>query len=132
MRVIGLDHVVLNVTDVERSLSYYSDVLGLAGERVEKWRQGDVPFPSVRIDARTIIDLLQAPRAGGENVDHLCLVLPAADWEEALRTPGIEIVSGPAELFGAGVTGWPSTPRPGRQHHRAAPLRRLARYAWEP
>jgi catechol 2,3-dioxygenase-like lactoylglutathione lyase family enzyme len=101
MRVIGLDHVVLNVTDVERSLSYYSDVLGLTPERVEEWRQGDVLFPSVRIDAGTIIDLLQAPRAGGDNVDHLCLVLPAADWEEALRAPGIELVGGPEELFGA-------------------------------
>jgi catechol 2,3-dioxygenase-like lactoylglutathione lyase family enzyme len=101
VRVIGLDHVVLNVIDVERSLSYYCDVLGLGAERVEAWRQGDVLFPYVRIDPGTIIDLLQAPRAGGENVDHLCLVLPAADWEEALRTPGIEVISGPAELFGA-------------------------------
>jgi catechol 2,3-dioxygenase-like lactoylglutathione lyase family enzyme len=101
MRVIGLDHVVLNVTDVERSLSYYSGVLGLTAERVEEWRRGDVLFPSVRIDAGTIIDLLPAPRAGGDNVDHLCLVLPAADWEEALRTPDIELVGGPAELFGA-------------------------------
>jgi catechol 2,3-dioxygenase-like lactoylglutathione lyase family enzyme len=105
MRVIGLDHVVLNVTDVERSLSYYCDVLGLTAERVEEWRQGDVPFPSVRIDAGTIIDLLEAPRAGGQNVDHLCLVLPAADWEEALRTPGIEVVRPPAELFGARGSG---------------------------
>jgi catechol 2,3-dioxygenase-like lactoylglutathione lyase family enzyme len=101
MPVIGLDHVVLNVTDVERSLSYYCDVLGLTGERVKEWRRGDVLFPSVRIDAGTIMDLLQAPRAGGENVDHLCLVLTAADWEEALRSPSIEVERDPAELFGA-------------------------------
>ncbi len=99
--MIGLDHIVLNVTDVERSLSYYSDVLGLTAERVEEWRHGEVLFPSVRIDPGTIIDLLPAPRAGGENVDHLCLVLPAADWDEALHTPGIEVVTGPAKLFGA-------------------------------
>jgi catechol 2,3-dioxygenase-like lactoylglutathione lyase family enzyme len=104
MRVTGLDHLVLRVGDVERSLSYYCDVLGLPGERVEQWRKGEVPFPSVRIAGGTIIDLLQAPRTG-ENVDHLCLVLPAADWEEAVERPDIEIVSGPAQLFGARGTG---------------------------
>ena len=100
VRVTGLDHLVLNVSDVERSLSYYCDLLGLAAERVEEWRQGKAPFPSVRIDAGTIIDLFQAPR-DGENLNHLCLVLAAADWEEAVDNPGIEILSGPAERFGA-------------------------------
>jgi catechol 2,3-dioxygenase-like lactoylglutathione lyase family enzyme len=104
MRVTGLDHLVLNVSDVERSLSYYCDVLGLAAERVERWRMGEVPFPSVRIDSATIIDLLEGAR-DGENLDHLCLVLPAADWEEAVRTPGIEILGGPAERFGARGSG---------------------------
>jgi catechol 2,3-dioxygenase-like lactoylglutathione lyase family enzyme len=99
MRVISLDHLVLNVSDVERSLAYYTGVLGLEGERVEEWRQGSVLFPSVRIDAGTIIDLLAAQR-DGENLNHLCLVLPHADWEEAVQQ-GIEITGGPAELFGA-------------------------------
>jgi catechol 2,3-dioxygenase-like lactoylglutathione lyase family enzyme len=100
MRVTGLDHLVLNVSDVERSLAYYSGVLGLEAERVEEWRRGDVPFPSVRIDAATIIDLFQAPR-DGENLNHLCLVLTEADWHEAIATPGIEISGSPAELYGA-------------------------------
>jgi catechol 2,3-dioxygenase-like lactoylglutathione lyase family enzyme len=100
MRVISLDHLVLNVSDVERSLAYYTGVLGLEGERVEEWRQGRVLFPSVRIDASTIIDLLAAPR-DGENLNHLCLVLPQADWEEAGRRPEIEITRGPSQLFGA-------------------------------
>jgi catechol 2,3-dioxygenase-like lactoylglutathione lyase family enzyme len=100
MRVISLDHLVLNVSDVERSLAYYTGVLGLEGERVEEWRRGRVLFPSVRVDAGTIIDLFAAPR-DGENLNHLCLVLPQADWEEAVQRPEIEITGGPAELFGA-------------------------------
>jgi catechol 2,3-dioxygenase-like lactoylglutathione lyase family enzyme len=100
MRVTGLDHLVLNVADVERSLAYYSEVLGLPGERVEEWRRGEVLFPSVRIDAGTIIDLLPAAREG-ENLNHLCLVVPASDWEEALNSPAVEVLGGPAELFGA-------------------------------
>jgi catechol 2,3-dioxygenase-like lactoylglutathione lyase family enzyme len=100
MRVTGLDHLVLKVADVERSLSFYCDVLGLVGERIEDWRQGDVPFPSVRIDSGTLIDLLPAPRHG-DNLDHFCLVLSAGDWDEAVRTPGIEVLRGPSRLFGA-------------------------------
>jgi catechol 2,3-dioxygenase-like lactoylglutathione lyase family enzyme len=100
MRVTGLDHLVLNVSDVERSLAYYTGVLGLPGERVEDWRQGAVPFPSVRIDAGTIIDLFEA-RRDGENLNHLCLVLAGADWDEAVQRHEIEITGGPAELFGA-------------------------------
>jgi catechol 2,3-dioxygenase-like lactoylglutathione lyase family enzyme len=100
MRVTGLDHLVLNVSDVERSLAYYTSVLGLEGERVEEWRQGAAPFPSVRIDAGTIIDLFAGERIG-ENLNHLCLVVPQADWEEAVKNEGIEITGGPAELFGA-------------------------------
>jgi catechol 2,3-dioxygenase-like lactoylglutathione lyase family enzyme len=100
MRVISLDHLVLNVSDVERSLAYYTGVLGLDGERVEEWRRGAVLFPSVRIDAGTIIDLLAA-RRDGENLNHLCLVLSQADWEEVVQRPEIEITGGPAELFGA-------------------------------
>jgi catechol 2,3-dioxygenase-like lactoylglutathione lyase family enzyme len=64
LRVTGLDHVVLNVADVERSLAFYCDELGLAPERVEEWRRGEILFPSVRVDAHTIIDLLAVARTG--------------------------------------------------------------------
>ena len=70
MRVRALDHLVLNVADVERSIAWYCDLLGLAPERVDAWRRGEVPFPSVRIDAGSIIDLIAAPRSGN-NVDHV-------------------------------------------------------------
>ena len=74
MKVIGFDHVVLNVADVERSLAWYCDELGLAPERVDEWRRGEILFPSVRIDAHTLIDLLPTERTG-ENANHLCLVI---------------------------------------------------------
>ena len=45
--VTELDHIVLNVFDVERSLAFYIDVLGLQGERVAEFRAGKVGFPSV-------------------------------------------------------------------------------------
>ena len=60
----AFDHLVLVCTDVERSLAWYLDELGLAPERVDEWRAGEVPFPSVRINADTIIDLIGGGAVG--------------------------------------------------------------------
>ena len=57
LRPLGLDHVVLVVADVERSLEWYSGVVGGAPTRVEEWRAGEVLFPSVRLSDSTISSL---------------------------------------------------------------------------
>jgi catechol 2,3-dioxygenase-like lactoylglutathione lyase family enzyme len=100
LRVTGLDHVVLNVADVERSLAFYCGELGLAPERVDEWRRGEVLFPSVRVDAHTIIDLLAAPRTG-ENADHVCLVVEPLDLDAVKESGRFDVVDGPATRFGA-------------------------------
>lgn len=100
VRVVGFDHVVLNVADAERALAFYCGELGLEPARVDEWRRGEVPFPSARVDAGTIIDLATAPRAG-ENVDHICLVVAPTDFD-ALRAGGrFDVVDGPATRWGA-------------------------------
>jgi catechol 2,3-dioxygenase-like lactoylglutathione lyase family enzyme len=99
LRATGLDHIVLNVADVERSLAWYTGELGLAGERVDEWRKGEVFFPSVRVNATTVIDLLAVERTG-ENMNHVCLVVE--DDVEALATSGrFDVVDGPGERWGA-------------------------------
>jgi len=111
VRVTGLDHVVLRVSDPMEVLAWYRDVLGLAPERVEQFEAGEVPFPSVRVDERTVIDLLPA---GGEpgpdataaagrptNMDHLCLVVEGVDFESLAADPRFDVVGGPARLWGA-------------------------------
>lgn len=104
VRVEGLDHVVLRVGDVEHSLAWYRDELGLAELRVDAWRSGCVLFPSLRVNEHTIIDLLEGERSG-ENVDHFCLVIAPTDLE-ALRDSGrFDVVGGPAVLFGARGSG---------------------------
>ena len=100
LRVVGIDHVVLNVADVERSLAFYCGELGLAPERVDEWRRGEILFPSVRVDADTIIDLLAVPRTG-ENADHLCLVVEPLDLDALKASGRFEVVDGPATRFGA-------------------------------
>jgi catechol 2,3-dioxygenase-like lactoylglutathione lyase family enzyme len=100
LRVVALDHVVLNVADVERSLAFYCDELGLAPERMDEWRRGEVFFPSVRVDDHTIIDLLAAPRTG-QNADHVCLVVEPIDLAALAASGRFEVVDGPATRFGA-------------------------------
>ena len=93
MQVIGLDHVVLRCADIETSLAFYCDELGLAPDRVEEWRRGETFFPSVRIDATTLIDLFPAPpgrsptpATARKNMEHFCLVIEPADLD-ALAAP---------------------------------------------
>jgi catechol 2,3-dioxygenase-like lactoylglutathione lyase family enzyme len=100
IRVIGLDHIVLNVADVERSLAFYRDHLGLEPVRVDEWRRGEVPFPSVRVNEGTILDLLDTPRSG-ENADHFCLVIDPVDLEAVKASGDFEVVDGPGRRFGA-------------------------------
>jgi catechol 2,3-dioxygenase-like lactoylglutathione lyase family enzyme len=100
VRVVGFDHVVLNVADVERALEFYCGQLGLAPERVDEWRRGEAPFPSARIDEGTIIDLVAAPRTG-ENANHICIVIAPTDLD-ALKSSGrFDVTEGPATRWGA-------------------------------
>jgi catechol 2,3-dioxygenase-like lactoylglutathione lyase family enzyme len=100
INVTGLDHIVLNVSDVERSLRFYTEALGLEPVRVDEWRRGAAPFPSVRVDGGTIIDLLATPRTG-QNTDHFCLVVEPVDLAAVAATGAFEVVDGPGPRFGA-------------------------------
>ncbi|MGW4422304.1 VOC family protein [Streptosporangium sp. NPDC004631] len=100
VRVIGFDHLVINVRDVERALEFYCGSLGLEPVRVEEWRAGKVPFPSVRVGPATIIDLLGRPR-GESNVDHICLVVEPLDWEQVVDSGVFTVLEGPVGRFGA-------------------------------
>jgi len=98
VKVVGFDHVVLNTANADALLAFYCDELGLAGERVEEWRRGEVLFPSVRVTPETIIDLFPAERTG-ENMNHICLVIDPTDLDAlAARFPGATRGDG---LFGA-------------------------------
>ena len=100
IRVTALDHIVLNVTDVERSLAFYTGELGLEPINVEEWRRGERFFPSVRVDTGSIIDLIALSRTG-ENLDHFCLVVEPMDFDALKASGRFEIVDGPDLRFGA-------------------------------
>lgn len=100
MRVTDFDHVVLNVSDIDRALEFYTGPLGLAPEQVEEWRAGEVPFPSVRINETTIIDLVSLPR-NESNMDHFCLVVDPLDWQEVIDSGTFTVLEGPVTRSGA-------------------------------
>lgn len=100
MKVTGLDHVVIDCADVERSVAWWRDELGCEPLRLEEWRRGDVPFVSVRLDATTIIDLFARERTG-ENVNHLALTVDDVDLGELAASGRFEVLGGPTQLFGA-------------------------------
>lgn len=106
IQVRAMDHIVLAVADVERSLAWYGDVLGLEALRVEEWRRGEVFFPSVRIDEGTIIDLVRVPvrestPAVGRNLDHFCLVVDSVDLDAVRAAGTFDVVEGPVTRWGA-------------------------------
>ena len=103
VRVIGFDHLVLKVSDVERSLAFYCGPLGLAPVRVDEWRAGTAPFPSIRVSPTTIIDLVPKPEdaSSGTNVDHFCLVVEPLDWKQVVDSGEFTVLDGPGERFGA-------------------------------
>ncbi len=105
IRVTQMDHIVLAVADVERSLRFYTEVLGIPGERVDEFRAGKVGFPSVRINADTLIDIAtRKGEPGAPNVDHFCLVVQPVDFAELvayLRANDVTIVSEPVSRWGA-------------------------------
>lgn len=101
MRVKDFDHLVLAVQDVERALAFYCGPLGLEPVRVDAWRAGDAPFPSVRISPSTIIDLVVGNAGGGSNVDHICLVVEPLDWQEVIDSGRFTVLEGPVGRYGA-------------------------------
>ena len=101
--VTAFDHLVLRCADVERTLAWYVDVLGLQPMRVKEWRVGEVPFPSVRVDAGTIIDLVSGTDGAhhGDSVDHFCLVIDELDLDVLASSGLFDVVEGPATRYGA-------------------------------
>lgn len=95
--VESLDHIVLRVRDLDRSLAFYRDVLGLKIEMLEEYRAGTRPFPSARVGATSLIDLVPDPtyEPGPSGLLHFCLHLRRGDLAALvpwLREKGVEVL----------------------------------------
>lgn len=100
---VFLDHIALNVENVEKAVNFYKTIIGFEIERLEKFEKGIVSFPSVRINKDTVIDLFPPKmwkKEGKENeseksrLNHLSLTFDEAGWKglcERLDQNGIEV-----------------------------------------
>jgi glyoxylase I family protein len=90
IRIRDIDHIVLRVRHVGRSIAFYCDVLGCTLEK----RQDDLGLIQLRA-GRSLIDLVAldgklgaaggaGPGAEGRNVDHFCVRVDPFD-EAAIR-----------------------------------------------
>ncbi len=98
--VSGLDHIVLVCTDVETTLAWYERHLGLEPVRVDDWRAGKVTFPSLRVDAGTIIDFIRGHDGQRGHLDHVCFVVTADDLAAAKESAELTVID-EGERYGA-------------------------------
>jgi catechol 2,3-dioxygenase-like lactoylglutathione lyase family enzyme len=107
MQFMAIDHIALNVDDVDRSLAFYHEALGLEIERIEEFRAGEVGFPSVRVTPQTVIDLMPGAatsRAGRQPLNHFALTLTTGDLgglRDRLVQHEVEIVEEAKPRWGA-------------------------------
>lgn len=114
-----LDHVVLWTRNPRASMDFYTRVVGLEPVRFAEFEAGDVPFPSVRICADSIIDLMptegisatetltRIEGSAGHPVNHVCLALSKAEYDaldRRLQSEGVDTGARLNRSFGA--RGW--------------------------
>ncbi|TAM69680.1 VOC family protein [Mycobacterium sp.] len=114
-----LDHVVLWTNNSRLSMDFYTRVVGLEPVRFAEFEAGDAPFPSVRICADSIIDLVPSENvsgtetltrvegSAGHRVNHVCLALSKAEYDaldRRLQAEGVDTSARLNRSFGA--RGW--------------------------
>lgn len=109
-RILHIDHIVLRVSDLPRSLAFYRDVLGCPVSRVREslgmihLAAGSSMIDLVAVDGPLGLKGGPAPGRQGHNLDHLCLRVEPFD-EQALSD----------YLQGAGVRVEPAEKRYGAE-----------------
>lgn len=91
LKVKGLSHLQINVTNLERSLRFYRDTLGLA----ERMRTG--PYVLLSAPNGDFVSLSEAAPVGAPGLGHFGIHLEASDIDSAIRAleaGGGKLVSG--------------------------------------
>ena len=112
LRPLAFDHIVLNVRDVEKSVKFYHEMLGLEVDltRFEKFKRGEAHFASVRVSQDTIIDLFPKPdlvhseKEDTNKLNHFAIAFEKFNINELikfLKEKGVKIIRGPVNLAGA-------------------------------
>ncbi len=97
MRITAPDHTNWRVRDLEASLSFYRDVLGLEPFGLEEYQRGERSLVSLRVTESFILHLTPDPgfeRGPIGGYDHLALVVKDTQPDELakrLQRMGVEV-----------------------------------------
>lgn len=119
--IVSIDHVAIKVVDIERSLRFYHDQLGLPICDYDRFVDGELPFVSLTVGGG---QLVLYPKRGSDiaidDKEHVCLVIRSAsdDSQHALEDLVTDLVDGgitieekPKLKLGAIGVGWSVTVR---------------------
>jgi catechol 2,3-dioxygenase-like lactoylglutathione lyase family enzyme len=103
LRPKALDHLALKVTDMDKTLHFYHEVLGLellrtSGPNAEGGRSAVVQAGGQKIDMFYRPDFVSADKENPVGMDHLCLLMDTASVEDLiahLRQANVEVFWGP-------------------------------------
>lgn len=113
--VVDLDHVALRVSDLDRALSFYHDLLGLPVRDRERYDAGEVPYVAVVAGGRHL-HLVPTDESFDPGGEHVCLLLRGSEVDteaevetllDDLRERGVEVEDGePYKRYGAYGRAW--------------------------
>jgi catechol 2,3-dioxygenase-like lactoylglutathione lyase family enzyme len=107
LRVTSADHTNWRVRNLEASLGFYRDVLGLEPFGLEEYRRGERPLVSLRVTENFILHLTPDPefeRGPTGGYDHLALVVEGTQPDELakrLQRMGVEVEKQFESIVGA-------------------------------
>src|SRR5579884_309792 len=108
LRPTGLDHIALKVTDMDASLHFYGDILGLdvlhtSGPHPNGGRSATIRAGGQKLDLFYRPDFVSADKDKPVGMDHLCLTYDVDAVEhllEYLKSENVEIMWGPVTRSG--------------------------------
>lgn len=116
MDIVDLDHVAIRITDLDRALAFYHELLGLPIRDRGRYEAEEVPYVAVVAGGRHI----HLVPTGDDEIDvggeHLCLLVRSDSTDSRneisaflseLREHGVEVEDGePIERYGAYGRAW--------------------------
>lgn len=113
--VTDMDHVAIRVSDIDRALWFYHDLLGLEVRDRAGFDAGELPFVAVAAGGRHL-HLVPTDEPFETDTEHVCLLLRCDDTDtrsametvlDDLETADVPIIEGePVERLGAYGRDW--------------------------
>ena len=114
--VVDFDHVALRVSNLERALGFYHDLLGLPVRDRGRYERGEVPYVAVVAGGRHLHLVPDESFDGDVGGEHICLLLRSDDVDsreelerllERLEAVGVSVEADePKKRYGAYGRAW--------------------------